>query len=323
MMQPRFSIVMPMYNASAFLTAAIGSVKAQTLDDWELIVVDDASTDSSLAAARELAGEDERIKVMALKENSGSAFRPRLAALQAAAGEYIVELDADDTVEPDYLLKLSRALADKTLDAAFAQFARPDGSPVLPNQFPAGTRLTGTEAVAASFNGWRHTAMGAIRRSLYNEAFERFGMPEAGMCSDEVFTRHILACAREVVITDAVYVYTSNPESVTRRRSLKLFDCIECAFASLALSNLIGSREVWRGASTEFFNAFLSMVRLYHTFEFDTEDDRNDVRLRLRNMFDRLGDERFRRAIPLSHRLTMKAGFGPYMKIIELYDRTR
>lgn len=323
MEHPRFSIIMPMYNASAYLADSIGSVLAQTFKDWELIVIDDASTDSSCETAHECSGGDDRIRVHSLKENSGSAFRPRLAALQDAVGEYIVELDADDTIEPDYLLKLSRAMTDDNIDAVFGRFMRPDGSAVLADEIAPGTRLTGSEALAATFNGWRHSAMGAIRRRLYTEALERFGMPEAGMCSDEVLTRRILACAREVTVTDAVYIYTSNPQSVTRRPTLKLFDRIESAFASLALSNLVGSREVWQAASTEFFHAFISLAHMYHTFEFDTTDDRNDVTLRLRNMFDRLRDKRFRSIIPLPHRLAMHTGFSTFMKMIRLYDRSR
>lgn len=343
-----------MYNASAHIAEAIRAVKAQTLSDWEMIIVDDASTDSSLDVAHRCAEGDERIRIFSLKENSGSAFRPRLAALQDAAGEYIVELDADDTIEPAYLLKLSRALttapsnnppssspasslatnpSDNSnppsnpslpplpIDAAFARFIRPDGTPVLSDELPPSTHLTGAEALAATFGGWRHSAMGAIRRRLYTDALERFGMPDAGICSDEVLTRRILACASEVVITDALYIYTPNPHSVTRHPTLKLFDPIESAFAALSLSNLVGSRDVWQSASREFYHAFIHMAHLYHTFVFESQADNNDVRLRLRNMFDRLADQRFRRVIPLPHRMAMKTGFATFMKLIALRKR--
>lgn len=338
-----------MYNASAHIAEAIRAVKAQTLSDWEMIIVDDASTDSSLDVAHRCAEGDERIRIFSLKENSGSAFRPRLAALQDAAGEFIVELDADDTIEPAYLLKLSRALTSPlplsssspasslatnssdnsnppsnpslSIDAAFARFVRPDGTPVLSDELPPSTRLTGAQALAATFGGWRHSAMGAIRRRLYTDALERFGMPDAGICSDEVLTRRILACASEVVITDALYIYTPNPHSVTRRPTLKLFDPIESAFAALSLSNLVGSRDVWQSASREFYHAFIHMAHLYHTFVFESQADNNDVRLRLRNMFDRLADQRFRRVIPLPHRMAMKTGFATFMKLIALRKR--
>ncbi|MDE6248868.1 MAG: hypothetical protein K2M29_04070, partial [Paramuribaculum sp.] len=71
----------------------------------------------------------------------------------------------------------------------------------------------------------------------------------------------------------------------------------------------------------EFYHAFIHMAHLYHTFVFESQADKNDVRLRLRNMFDRLADQRFRRVIPLPHRMAMKTGFATFMKLIALRKR--
>ena len=88
------SIIVPVYNAERYLRQAIDSVKTQTFQDWELILVDDGSTDSSNAICHEYADADKRIRLIE-KENGGLSSA-RNAALDIAIGEYIFFLDADD-----------------------------------------------------------------------------------------------------------------------------------------------------------------------------------------------------------------------------------
>lgn len=86
---------MPVYNCEKFLKHTLRSVQAQTYKNWELIVVDDASTDNSLLEAQYFAAEDDRIKVFHMPRNSGvSACRN--FALEQASGDYVAFLDSDD-----------------------------------------------------------------------------------------------------------------------------------------------------------------------------------------------------------------------------------
>lgn len=98
---PKVSIVMPCYNQEQYVEAAVDSVLRQTISDWELIVVDDGSTDGSLAALARCA--DPRIQVI-LQLNQERA-RARNRALREARGEFVAFLDADDLWAPDYLEK--------------------------------------------------------------------------------------------------------------------------------------------------------------------------------------------------------------------------
>ncbi len=90
---------MPAFNAADTIEAAIGSVLAQTYDDWELIVGDDASTDDTAELAL---GIDERIRVVSARERGGPA-QGRNLALELAKGELVVLLDADDRMLSTYL----------------------------------------------------------------------------------------------------------------------------------------------------------------------------------------------------------------------------
>lgn len=102
-MTPLVSIIIPCYNQAAFLPDTIRSLQAQTLANWECIVVDDGSTDESAAIVRQFANQDIRIRLLS-KSNGGSASA-RNAGLQQAQGEYIQFLDADDIIQPDKLLE--------------------------------------------------------------------------------------------------------------------------------------------------------------------------------------------------------------------------
>lgn len=102
------SIIVPVYNASAYIEKTIAMVKAQTYGDWELLLVDDCSEDDSRQKIRSCIGEgDARIRLIE-KECNGGAARARNTGIDAAKGRYIAFLDADDLWMPD---KLERELA--------------------------------------------------------------------------------------------------------------------------------------------------------------------------------------------------------------------
>jgi len=99
---PAISVVMPVFNALAYLNRSLASLRAQSFLDWELIAVDDASTDASCELLVKNAARDPRIRPFRLPENRGPSAA-RNHALAQARGEWITYLDADDEYFPDYL----------------------------------------------------------------------------------------------------------------------------------------------------------------------------------------------------------------------------
>lgn len=102
MITPLVSVIMPAYNASRFLGEAIQSILDQTVSDLELIVVDDASTDSTLQICQKLAQSDARIRIHQRTSNGGITAALN-DALQMCRGQYIARMDADDIALPDRL----------------------------------------------------------------------------------------------------------------------------------------------------------------------------------------------------------------------------
>ena len=103
-----FSIIIPVYNVDKYIQACLDSVLGQTFSDWEVICVNDGSTDGSSAILEENAAKDNRIKVIN-QSNSGTATA-RNTGLRAAQGDYIFFLDSDDWLEPDSLEILAHKL---------------------------------------------------------------------------------------------------------------------------------------------------------------------------------------------------------------------
>ncbi|MEH1776339.1 glycosyltransferase family 2 protein [Nostoc sp.] len=102
-MNPKVSVIIPAYNTEAYIAKAIESALEQTLDDIEVIMVDDGSSDKTVEIAKSFT--DQRLKIMVNQQNLGvSAARNR--ALRAAQGEWIAVLDSDDWYVPDRLEKL-------------------------------------------------------------------------------------------------------------------------------------------------------------------------------------------------------------------------
>lgn len=96
------SIITPLYNSARYLPETVRSVQAQSVRNWEMIIVDDASEDNGAEIARSFAEKDERIRVVELAENSGPAVA-RNRAIELARGRYIAFLDADDLWKPEKL----------------------------------------------------------------------------------------------------------------------------------------------------------------------------------------------------------------------------
>lgn len=100
---PNVSVIMPAYNAGKFIAETVESVLRQVYPSWELIIVDDASSDDTVAVVQRLASRDARIRLIQLSQNSGAAVA-RNTGLREARGRYIGFLDCDDLWLPEKLV---------------------------------------------------------------------------------------------------------------------------------------------------------------------------------------------------------------------------
>lgn len=139
-MAVKFSVIVPVYNCASFLPPCAASILAQTEPDFELLLIDDGSTDESGRLCDALAAREPRVRVFH-RENGGAASA-RNFGLEQAAGEYAVFVDGDDLLEADTLAQLSRVVKKGRLvifGMAFDYYAK--------------DRLERTELLSAAHSG--------------------------------------------------------------------------------------------------------------------------------------------------------------------------
>src|SRR4051812_16283620 len=123
---PRLSFITPAYNAAPTIPDTLASLRAQTLQDWRAVVVDDGSTDATVSIVRSLA--DPRIAIIS-QPNQGLAGA-RNTGLRHATTPFVSFLDADDTVAPTYAAAMLAAIGDHDIIACAYEMVGPDLSPL-------------------------------------------------------------------------------------------------------------------------------------------------------------------------------------------------
>lgn len=124
---PLVSVIMPAYNAGRFLEEAVRSVMGQTVTNWELLILDDGSTDDTLSIAQKMAQEDSRIRVLPNEHNMGVA-KTRNRGFDLCRGDYVALLDSDDCWYPQKL-QMQLALMEETgADLCYCAYAIVDAA---------------------------------------------------------------------------------------------------------------------------------------------------------------------------------------------------
>lgn len=121
--QAFISVITPAYNAERFIGETIESVLNQTYPHWEMVIVDDCSTDRTVDIIKKYQQKDKRIKLIQLKKNSGAAVA-RNTAMAHATGRYIAFLDSDDLWTEDKLEKQLAFMQENDIAFSFTRYAR-------------------------------------------------------------------------------------------------------------------------------------------------------------------------------------------------------
>lgn len=237
-MYPKISIIFPVYNTSNYLEQAINSVLAQTYDHWELITINDASTDGSLPILKGFAKKDPRVNLIDLKENQGLG-RVRNIAMEHATGKYLVFLDSDDFLAPDALTLLHDQILKKPNNDAFVwgfssctskgkvlkmHLPQKPDKPKVETAFKMG--MLGRKGFATY--AWVY----AVKRTFVEQNQLRFA---EGMYFEDVqFSTQLLYFAEKVgVIAHSCYFYRKHGASITGRSSKQKIDDKFTAFTQI------------------------------------------------------------------------------------------
>ena len=211
----RFSIITPVYNVENYIRRCMASVAAQTFRDYEVIVIDDGSTDDSMVVVNEFALQDpERFRILHQENKRQGAARN--AGIAIARGEYLIFLDSDDYIAPNMLEDFDRILSEKDCDIFIFNMHRvtEQGEFLSCYQMPlADGTYTDTSAERASF--WKiHAApiTKAVKRSFFEDIQVPF--PER-MLFEDVVTYLWLMKAKRIEIRNLPRYFYVKRESST------------------------------------------------------------------------------------------------------------
>ncbi len=223
----KISIVTPCYNVEKYLPDFFDSIKKQTHKNFELICVDDGSTDNTWGMLEEFAKQDNRVIIYKMPYNSGGCKIPRDTATHMATTDWIIRVDADDFMEAAYIEKLVHRQQETQSDAVAScsiiyneTSISKDELTVPGKNFDYNQILSGRKCVMLTIGSWKISVSGLlIKRSIYTSC-ERFLQKKDSIGKvneDEYDMREMLTKCSQVAFVNAKYYYRSNPNSITHR----------------------------------------------------------------------------------------------------------
>ena len=256
---PKVSVILPCYNSEKYINQCLDSILSQTLPDFEVICVDDGSSDATLQILHGYAARDGRVKV--LTQPNGGAGAARNNGLRQARGEYLSFLDADDFFEPTMLEEAVRTAEQYNADyvvfnsdryqmdtRSMAEipwaFRREDIPPYMPF-----SHRELTDNIFLTFVGW---AWDKLFRRSFVEAHGLY-FQEQRTTNDMLFVFSALVCAKRIAVVDKVLAHQrrgdSGTLSVTREKSW------HCFFDALvALRERIRAEGKWQELEQDYIN---------------------------------------------------------------------
>ena len=234
---PKVSIVVPVYNVQAYLGACLDSILAQTVKDFEVICVEDCSTDGSLSILQAYSQKDPRIRVIRHAKNSGLSAA-RNTGIDEARGDWVLFVDSDDVV--------SKTLCERTLAAAqeldadvvfYGHTAFSDGEAPPPEPGCTKPVLADRRALLAK-HAFAWTKL--VRRDLLVSKNIRFPL---GLCFEDVpvHWRLVIESVRPALLNESHVGYRQRSGSITYRKDwtradgLKVYDIVWAQLRSTPL----------------------------------------------------------------------------------------
>ncbi|NLR91133.1 glycosyltransferase family 2 protein [Flammeovirga agarivorans] len=209
-MQPMLSVITAVYNSERFLHQYFYSLLNQTYKDFELIIVDDASSDNSWNIIKEFAQKDERIRAYQ-KEHSGNIATKSYAQSKVNTS-YFTSIDSDDFISEDALALGMNDILTKNLDCSLYQltYHYPTGDIDLVTN--TSTPIFGNlEALSLSLDNWKLSSFGIYKTEL----LKRIKNQIVGIHADEFEARLLLYYSNRIGINKGTYFYRQHPSSIT------------------------------------------------------------------------------------------------------------
>lgn len=263
---PFFSIICPVYNAELCIINTINSVINQTYSDWELILVDDCSTDNSWDIIYNISMDYCNIYSYKLPKNSGSAKIPIDVGIKKSNGRYCVILGDDDELDCEFLFLAKKRISMTNADVVIAtclikDINTKDVINILPDLSKKST-YTGNEACLLTIPRWRIAGNGMLfKKQLYDNVIKE--NPYSYMNADELSTRIILVHAQKVAFSDSKYIYWQHALSITHKQSVKLFEVLYIYGVLVGFTEMYYGKNVVQCQYDYFLSSLIVLQKKY------------------------------------------------------------
>ncbi len=273
------SIFVPVYNGEKYLAQTLKSIQQQSYTNFEVLLVDDSSTDGSLPILNQFAANDDRFKVFS-KENGGMVAPSMNYIVPKIKGDYFFYSSQDDIFSSNLLEKMvSRQMetsADCILpDMEFYFENKQNNKQIIGLNGDRKVELTGKEACVASLN-WTIHGFALFKSSLVKSEF----FPEDAFNSDEFVTRKLFFKSNKVVFSKGVFYYRQdNANAITKTFGKKNFYVLNTSWRiySLLKENNFEEKVVFK-SQLGIMQQYLDIWSQYEAFNFESEEDRNEIR---------------------------------------------
>lgn len=240
MSNPLVSIIIPVYNVEQYLSETLDSVILQSYNNWEIIAVDDGSTDKSLTILYEYQKKDQRIKVIS-QQNCGIPSKARNCALRYAVGDFVFALDSDDWVSSDFIEELVKRQQQTMADCVvpIIKFVEKiDGEyqcikTITGYYGDLNAVISGHEALIATID-WNIAGIAMWRTSI----LKTLGFEQLTFNDDELSQREIFHYSNKVAFCKSFLFYRQHSQSVSHdTESLKYYDRLDVMFRLMEFMN--------------------------------------------------------------------------------------
>ena len=271
----KYSIVIPVYNSESWMKKAIDSVLQQTINNWELILIDDGSTDNSLEIIKHYKLQNpNKIKIIT-QRNSGPAVA-REKGILLSTSEYIVFLDSDDFLEKDYLYEIDKKTKtnpDIIIPELMSQDIR--GSYYSFNKkfnLYEGETYNGIESFRLTFP-WRIHGFACYRREQMVKYATGDNAHFTNYNADEYITRVMFLNSKEIIISKGKYFHTANHESLTKKPSLRRLGFLKTEKKLIELTKRYDQNYLEHVLSDSLRKTFISLFTFKMNYNSFTKDE--------------------------------------------------
>lgn len=260
----KISVIVAAYNVEKYIHECIDSILAQTFDDYEVIIIDDGSSDSTAVFCDEYSRQSEKISVY--HQTNGGVSSARNTGIKKANGEYICFIDGDDYISQGYLEKMYLAAIENDADVVICNYSkvRSDGQILRENVYAKNETVCSREALSWLYrkHGWTYVV---VWNHLYKKSiFDRVHFPTGKIHEDEYVAHEVFfECETITSISDLLYFYRESENSITSEKcDIRHVDGMEALYNRFQAFEANGYTELLLG-TLKASKQFISYINKY------------------------------------------------------------